>query len=156
MASVPPPNGSSPIWSLPLGKSRSPVTVFIYGVVQRLIMETELRSQIFGYVLNADPAVNCYMRDVPLQNDGGSHGQPAFSSSNSTKSLVEGVACSRHKGDKELARILLTSGILDPLRELKNVRSWCINLTVEDEFEKPPLAHRRMVLDLSAAVEKIK
>lgn len=46
-----------------------------------------------------------------------------------------------HKGDIQVADILLASGVLDPLRRLSNVRSWCIELTVEDLSNA--IKHRR-------------
>lgn len=46
-----------------------------------------------------------------------------------------------HKGGIQVADILLASGVLDPLGRLSNVRSWCIELTVEDLSEEPPCIH---------------
>lgn len=57
-----------------------------------------------------------------------------------------------HKGDIQVAEIFLASGILDPLQRLSNIRSWCIELTVEDLSEEPPCIHERMALDLSNAI----
>ncbi|KAF6221825.1 hypothetical protein HO133_001793 [Letharia lupina] len=59
-----------------------------------------------------------------------------------------------HKGDIQVADILLAGGVLSPLQRLSNIRSWCIELTVEDLMEEPPCMHERMTLDLSNAVEQ--
>ena len=57
-----------------------------------------------------------------------------------------------HKGDIQVADIFLASGVLDPLQRLPNIRSWCVELTVEDMFDLKPLrTHERMTLDLSNA-----
>ena len=58
-----------------------------------------------------------------------------------------------HKGDIQVADILLKSGILNPLQRLSNVRSWCIEFTLEDMHEEPPSWHQRMILDLGDAIE---
>lgn len=58
------------------------------------------------------------------------------------------------KGDILVANIFLASGVLDPLQRLRNVRSWCIGLTVEDLEEEPPSTHERMTLDLSNAIKQ--
>ena len=59
-----------------------------------------------------------------------------------------------HKGDIQVADILLSSGILNPLQRLSNVRSWCIEFTVEDLHEEPPSWHQRMTLDLGGTIER--
>lgn len=58
------------------------------------------------------------------------------------------------KGDILVANIFLASGVLDPLKRLRNIRSWCIELTVEDYNEEPPCMHERMTLDLSKAIKQ--
>ena len=58
-----------------------------------------------------------------------------------------------HKGDIQVADILLSSGILNPLQRLSNVRSWCIEFTLEDLHEEPPSWHQRMTLDLGGTIE---
>ena len=58
-----------------------------------------------------------------------------------------------HKGDIQVADILLSSGILDPLQRLSNVRSWCREFTLEDMREEPPSWHQRMTLDLEDTIE---
>ena len=58
-----------------------------------------------------------------------------------------------HKGDIQVAGILLSSGVLNPLQRLSNVRSWCIEFTLEDVHEEPPSWHQRMTLDLGDTIE---
>ena len=58
-----------------------------------------------------------------------------------------------HKGDIQVADILLSSGILNPLQRLSNVRSWCIEFTLEDMHEESPSWHERITLDLGDAIE---
>ena len=53
------------------------------------------------------------------------------------------------KGDMNVAKIFLETGILDPLQELDNVGSWCIELIVRDQSGMDALAHERMKLDLT-------
>lgn len=64
-----------------------------------------------------------------------------------------------HKGDIQVADIFLASGILDPLRRLSNVRSWCIELTVEDLtvvclYGGTICMHERMALDISKGIKQ--
>ena len=60
-----------------------------------------------------------------------------------------------HKGDILVADIFLASGVLDPLQRLSNIRSWCVELTVEDRFDVMPLLrHEKMTLDLSNAIKQ--
>ena len=58
------------------------------------------------------------------------------------------------KGDIQVADIFLASGILDPLRRISNVRSWCIDLTVECPSEETPKWHKVMTLGLSNGIEQ--
>ena len=59
-----------------------------------------------------------------------------------------------HKGDIQVADIFLASGVLDPLRSLSNVKSWCIEFTMEDSYEKPPYMHESMTLDLRNGIKQ--
>ena len=59
-----------------------------------------------------------------------------------------------HKGDIQVADIFLASGILDPLRRLSNVRSWCIELTVECLYGETTCMHERMALDISKGIKQ--
>lgn len=59
----------------------------------------------------------------------------------------------RRKGDIQVADIFLASGILDPLKRLFNVGSWCLELTVEDVDRDPRFLHEKLTLDLSNAVK---
>ena len=61
-----------------------------------------------------------------------------------------------HKGDIQVADIFLASGVLDPLRRLSNVRSWCIELTVECYYGETTCMHERMVLDISKGTKQIR
>ena len=58
------------------------------------------------------------------------------------------------KGDWNVANLFLEIGILDPLQEVQNVGSWCIHFTVVDIYTAPVIAHERMELDLTGAVER--
>ena len=58
-----------------------------------------------------------------------------------------------HKGDIQVAEIFLASGILDPLRRLSNVRSWCIELTLE-KIGPTICMHERMALDISNGIKQ--
>ena len=58
------------------------------------------------------------------------------------------------KGDMNVANIFLATGILDPLQELNNVGSWCIELTVRDQTRMKSLAHERMELDLTGVIRR--
>lgn len=61
------------------------------------------------------------------------------------------------KGDILAADLFLASGVLDPLQRLSNIRSWCIELTVEDVNafgQRNMHPHERMTLDLSNAIKQ--
>ena len=59
-----------------------------------------------------------------------------------------------HKGDIQVADIFLASGVLDPLQSLSNVKSWCIEFTMEDLYEQPPCMHESMTLDLRNGIKQ--
>ena len=69
---------------------------------------------------------------------------PASSSPTEDPDLVPLVELKEiwHKGDIQVANIFLASGILDPLKRLSNVRSWCIELAVEELDMDPPFCMR--------------
>ena len=59
------------------------------------------------------------------------------------------------KGDILVADLFLASGVLDPLQRLSNVRSWCIEMTLEDvDCFRLQSIHERMTLDLSNALKQ--
>ncbi|KAL6718424.1 hypothetical protein ACLMJK_004513 [Lecanora helva] len=58
------------------------------------------------------------------------------------------------KGDINVANLVLSREMLKPLREVVNVGSWCIELTVMDKSDGETwFAHERMKLDLKGAME---
>ena len=46
------------------------------------------------------------------------------------------------KGDVLVADLFLPRGVLDPLQTLFKIRSWCIELTVDDLKEEPHVCMR--------------